>query len=153
MTRTAFLALLGYAYACIGQGDEARKTVDHALHLALQNEEFYAIPELWRLKGELILRKVKGQRSKVKVDNPQSVIDNPQSEAEECFQRALAIAGQQKARAFELRAALSLSRLWKRQGKRDAARQVLSEVYDKFTEGFAMPDLRRAQVMLKQLKH
>jgi adenylate cyclase len=65
----------------------------------------------------------------------------------------LAIARQQQSRAFELRAALSMSRLWKRQGKRDAARQLLSEVYGQFTEGFAMPDLRRAQVMLKQLEY
>jgi len=151
VTRTAFLALLGHAYACIGQGDDARKTVDHALRLALQNEEFYAIPELWRLKGELLLRKFQVSSFKFNVDNPQSAIRNPQSEAEECFHRALAIARQQQARAFELRAALSLSRLWKRQGKRDAARQLLAEVYDKFTEGFAMPDLRRARILLKQL--
>ncbi len=144
VTRTAFLALLGHAYARIGQGNEARKTVDQALHMALQNEEFYGITELWRLKGELILRKFTVQSSKFKVDNPQL-------EAEECFHRALAIARQQQTTTFELRAALSLSRLWKRQGKRDAARQLLAEVHGKFTEGFTMPDLRRAQVMLKQL--
>src|SRR5262249_39613792 len=55
VTRTAFLALLGHAYARIGQGDDARKTVDQALHSALQHEEFYGITELWRLKGELLL--------------------------------------------------------------------------------------------------
>jgi class 3 adenylate cyclase/tetratricopeptide (TPR) repeat protein len=168
VTRTAFLALLGHAHACIGQGNEARKTVDQALHLALQHEEFYGITELWRLKGELILRKFKVQGSRFKVDNPQSEnVDNPQStirlpppsggnpqlEAEECFHRALAIARQQQTKTFELRAALSLSRLWKRQGKRDAARQLLADVYGKFTEGFTIPDLRRAQVMLQQLKH
>ena len=168
VTRTAFLALLGHAYARIGQGDDARKTVDQALHLALQNEEFYGITELWRLKGELALRQFTVQSSKpvlpapvpqaqvsvvegFKVDNPQSQIPNPYSEAEECFHRALALARQQQTRAFELRAALSLSRLWKRQGKREAARQLLAEVYEKFTEGFASPDLHRARVMLKQL--
>ena len=166
VTRTAFLALLGHAHACIGHGDDARKTVDQALHLALQNEEYYGITELWRLKGELILRKFKVQGSKFKVDNSQSACPlrwgairllppsggNPQLEAEDCFHRALAIARQQQTKAFELRAALSLSRLWKRQGKRDAARELLAEVYGKFTEGFEMPDLRRAQVMLEQLE-
>lgn len=151
VTRTGFLALLGHAYARSGQGDDARKTIDQALHLALQNEEFYGITELWRLKGELILRKVKIQNSKFKVDNPQSQIPGPASEAEECFYRALAIARQQQTKAFELRAALSLSRLWRRQGNRAAARQLLTEVYEKFTEGFATPDLRRARVMLAQL--
>ncbi len=154
ITRTAFLALLGHAYACIGQGDDARKTVDQALHLALQSEEFYAIPELWRLKGELLLRKVQGPKSKVQsLPSPQPLLPNPQQEAEECFHRALAIARQQQSHAFELRAALSMSRLWKRQGKRDAARQLLVEVYDQFTEGFTMPDLRRARILLKQLEH
>jgi len=160
VTRTGFLALLGHAYARIGQGDDAQKTVDDALHLALRNEEFYGITELWRLKGELALRQFNVQSSQFNVDDPQSAIGlpppsggNPQSEAEECFHRALALARQQQTKAFELRAALSLSRLWKRQGRREAARQLLAEVYEKFTEGFAMPDLRRAQVMLKQLNH
>ena len=64
---------------------------------------------------------------------------------------ALDLARQQQSTTFELRAALSLSRLWKRQGKRESARQLLAEVYSKFSEGFTMPDLRRAQAMLKQL--
>ena len=67
--------------------------------------------------------------------------------------RGAAIARQQQTKSFELRAALSLSRLWKRQGKIEAARQLLAEVYDKFSEGFTMPDLRRAQVLLAQLDH
>ena len=149
-TRTAFLALLGHAYARIGQGDEARKTIDQALVLAKQNEEFYGVTELWRLKGELMLRKFKVQSSKFKVDTQQSPND-PQLTAEDCFVTALDLARQQQSTTFELRAALSLSRLWKRQGKRVPARQLLAEVYGKFSEGFAMPDLRRAQVMLKQL--
>jgi class 3 adenylate cyclase/tetratricopeptide (TPR) repeat protein len=160
VTRTAFLALLGHAYARIGQREDAQKTVDDALHLALRNEEFYAITELWRLKGELALRQFNVHRLQFSVEDSQSAIGspplsggNPQSEAEECFHRALALARQQQTKAFELRAALSLSRLWKRQGRREAARQLLIEVYEKFTEGFAMPDLRRAQVMLKQLNH
>ena len=152
VTRTGFLALLGHAYARVGQGDDAQKIVDDALHLALRNEEFYGITELWRLKGELALRQFNVHSSQFTVDDPQSAIGspplsggNPQSLAPEPVRMA------HPGLRLELRAALSLSRLWKHQGRREAARQLLTEVYEKFTEGFAMPDLRRARVLLKQL--
>jgi predicted ATPase len=67
------------------------------------------------------------------------------SPPEACFQKAIEVARRQQAKSLELRAAISLSRLWQRQGKRDAARQVLSEVYDWFTEGFDTPDLQEAR--------
>ena len=74
-----------------------------------------------------------------------------QAEAETCLQHALAIARQQESKMWELRAAMSLSRLWQGQGKRDAAHQLLAEVYDWFTEGFATADLQEAQTLLRQL--
>jgi len=73
------------------------------------------------------------------------------AEAEACFRRALAIARAQEARSLELRAAMSLSRLWLRQGKRTTAHQLLPEVYGWFTEGFDTADLREAAALLEAL--
>jgi len=90
---------------------------------------------LHRLKGELLLT--------LSADN--------QAEAEGCFYQALAVARRQHAKSLELRAAVSLSRLWQQQGKRDAARETLSGVYHWFTEGFDTVDLQEAQVLLAAL--
>ena len=91
--------------------------------------------ELYRLRGELLL---------------QHAVAQPE-EAEACFQLALAVARRQQAKSLELRAAMSLSRLWQRQGKRDKARQLLAEIYDWFTEGFDTADLQEAKVVLEEL--
>ena len=72
-------------------------------------------------------------------------------QAARCFQQALAVARLQQAKPLELRAAMSLSRLWQRQGKRDAARQLLAHVYGWFTEGFATADLQEAKALLDTL--
>jgi predicted ATPase len=71
-----------------------------------------------------------------------------ESEAGACFQRAIDIARRQRAKALELRAAVSLSRLWRGQGKRNETRQVLGPIYGCFTEGFDTADLREAQALL-----
>ena len=78
-----------------------------------------------RLKGEFLLA--------VDPDNP--------AEAEACFRQAVAIARRQQAKSLELRATMSLARLWQRQGRRDEARAALATVYGTFTEGFTTPDL------------
>ena len=91
--------------------------------------------ELYRIKGELLLR--------------QAVPDAPQAEA--CFQQALAVARRQQAKSWELRAALSLSRLWQHQGKRAEARELLAPVYGWFTEGFDTADLQEAKALLDEL--
>jgi predicted ATPase len=72
-------------------------------------------------------------------------------EAEACFQQALAVARRQQAKALELRAAMSLSRLWQRQGRRADAHQLLTEIYGWFTEGFDTVDLQEANVLLETL--
>ena len=74
----------------------------------------------------------------------------PQAEA--CFQQALDLAHRSQAKWWELRAAMSLSRLWQRQGKRDTARQLLAEVYGWFTEGFDTADLQEARALLNELQ-
>jgi predicted ATPase len=68
-----------------------------------------------------------------------------------CFQQALEVARQQQAKALELRAVLSLARLWQEQGQPTAARQLLAEIYGWFTEGFDTPDLQEAQAVLAEL--
>jgi predicted ATPase len=72
-------------------------------------------------------------------------------EAEECFRQALDIARRQQAKSLELRAAMSLSRLWQQQGKQEAARQMLTDIYGWFTEGFNTTDLQEAKALLKEL--
>ena len=91
--------------------------------------------ELHRLHGELLLR--------------QAVPDAPAAEA--CFQQALDIARRQQAKSWELRATVSLSRLWQQQGKRAAARELLAPVYGWFTEGFDTADLQDAKALLDAL--
>jgi predicted ATPase len=93
--------------------------------------------ELYRLKGELLR---------------QSADFTPHvSEAVHCFQRAIEIAHDQGAKAWELRAIMSLSRIWQRQGKQDAAWSLLHGIYRQFTEGFDTADLQDAKVLLAQL--
>jgi predicted ATPase len=73
------------------------------------------------------------------------------TEAENCFWQAVEIARRQQAKSLELRATVSLSRLWRLQGKNEAARQMLAEIYGWFTEGFDTPDLQAAKTLLEEL--
>ena len=95
---------------------------------------YYAAEVYW-LKGELLLR--------------QAIPDEAQ--AETCLHQALDIARHQQTKSWELRAAVSLARLWQRQGKRAAAQQMLAEIYGWFTEGFDTVDLQEAKALLEGL--
>jgi class 3 adenylate cyclase/predicted ATPase len=134
VTLAEYSARLGEAYGRIGQAEEALCLLDEALAVMDKGDRWYEA-ELHRIKGELLLR--------------QAVPDAPQAEA--CFQQALAVARRQQAKSWELRAAMSLSRLWQQQGKLDEARQLLAEVYGWFTEGFHTPDLQEAKALLEEL--
>jgi predicted ATPase len=127
--------LLAESYGKIGQIDEGLTVVVEALLDVENTGERYYEAELHRLKGEFLL-----QRSS----------DN-QREAETCFDQAMRVSRSQQAKAWELRTATSLARLWQRQGKRDEARQVLAEVYHWFTEGFDTIDLKEAKALLEEL--
>ena len=129
------LALLAEASAKVGQREEGLTLLAEALALTNDKEERRCEAELHRLKGELLLA--------------QSAEHD--TEAETCFLQALDVARRQQAKSWELRAAMSLSRLWQRQGKHDAARQVLAEVYGWFTEGFDTADLQEAKRLLEEL--
>jgi predicted ATPase len=134
--RPHFLALLAEAHGNLGQPEAGLTMLTEALtHVDTTGERWYE-PELYRLKGALLLQ----QNS-----------DN-QVEAESCFQHAISIAQSQQAKSWELRAATSLARLWQSQGKRDEARQVLGDVYGWFTEGFETADLIDAKALLDKLE-
>jgi adenylate cyclase len=71
--------------------------------------------------------------------------------AEECFLKAITIARQQSAKSLELRAVMSLSRLWQKQGKKEQARQMLAEIYGWFTEGFDTAHLQEARALMEKM--
>ena len=122
--------------------------------------------ELYRLKGDLALqvqkpkdkvkgqeedRKAKGRRQKPSFSIPLRLTTSVQAEIEatSCFQQALKVARQQQAKSLELRAAISLARLWKKQQKEIEAQQLVAEVYGRFTEGFETSDLRQAKTFFE----
>jgi predicted ATPase/class 3 adenylate cyclase len=135
-----WLAMLAEAYGRTGQVEEGLRVLAEALALVDTTEERWWEAELHRLTGEFIVQsRVQGRAS------------GGQEEAEESFCQALDIARRQSAKSLELRAAMSLSRLWQQQGQRAAARQLLAEVYGWFTEGFDTADLQEAQALLEAL--
>jgi predicted ATPase/DNA-binding winged helix-turn-helix (wHTH) protein len=165
IARPQFLALLAEVSGQAGQIQEGLTIIDEALSLAKEHGDLWWEVELYRLKGELLLQsKVQGSGSKgqsLKSDlrklrlgtkKPQAVICDLEVEAETAFQAAFSIAHRQQAKSLELRAAMSLARLWQRQGKDTEARQVLSEVYSWFTEGFDAKDLQEAKILLDELR-
>jgi predicted ATPase/class 3 adenylate cyclase/DNA-binding winged helix-turn-helix (wHTH) protein len=128
-----FLALLAEAHGHLGEPAAGLSAVAEALALVEQHAERHHAAELHRLKGELLL----------------SLSPNHHPQAEACFHRALDVARHQCARSLELRTAISLSRLWQRQGRRRAARQQLAPLYGWFTEGFDTADLQEAKALLE----
>jgi predicted ATPase len=138
-TRAHFLALLAETCGRAGQWEEALSVLAEALALVDKTGECYYEAELYRLKGELTLQS--------KAQGSQSTVE----EAEECFWKAIAIARRQSAKSLELRAVLSLARLWQQQGKRNEAYQMLSELYGWFTERFDTKDLQDAKRFMEEL--
>jgi predicted ATPase/class 3 adenylate cyclase len=139
IARPWFLARLAEAYGKGGQTEEGLHTVAEARAHVHAHGEHMCEAELYRLQGTLTLQsEVQGLQSKGE-------------EAEECFQRAIAITRQQQAKSLELRAATSLARLWQQQGKRAAAYELLAPIYGWFTEGFDTADLQEARALLDAL--
>jgi adenylate cyclase len=135
LLRPYFLALLAEAYGTMGQPAAGLPVLAEALTLIDKTGERWYEPEIYRLKGALLL---------------QQSADN-HGEAQACFQQALDVARSQQAKSLELRAATSLSRLWQQQNQRDNARRLLSTVYAWFTEGFDTADLQEAKALLEEL--
>ena len=128
-------ALLAEVFGKTGQTEKAFHLLDRALGRARETGERWYEAELHRIKGELLLT--------------QTVADEQRAEA--CFQNALKVAGSQSAKSFELRAAMSLSRLWQKQGKKDVARKLLGDIHGWFTEGFETADLKAGKALLNEL--
>jgi predicted ATPase len=133
--RPYYLALLAEAHGTMRQPEAGLAVLAEALTLTDTTGARFYKPELYRLKGELLL---------------QQSVDN-QAEAEHCFQHALDVARSQQAKSFELRTATSLARLWQQQGKRQEAHDLLAPVYGWFTEGFDTADLKDAKALLDEL--
>ncbi|MBI3325820.1 MAG: hypothetical protein HYZ81_03845 [Nitrospinae bacterium] len=141
-----YLGLLAEAYGKGGQTEEGLRVLAEALAAAHTSGERYYEAGLYRLKGELLLaQEGKRQRAKGKSEEV--------TEAEECFRKAIEIAQHQSAKSLELRAVMSLSRLWQQQGKKEEARHMLAEIYGWFTEGFDTADLKEAKALLRELTH
>jgi predicted ATPase len=105
--------------------------------------------ELYRLKGELLLaQEVKKQKSDP--PNPQILTPSTQK-AEACFLKSFEVAREQQAKSLELRAVMSLARLWQQQGKSTEAHEMLAAIYSWFTEGFDTQDLQEAKALLEEL--
>jgi predicted ATPase len=148
LSRPYFLALLAGAYGKVGQVEEGLTVLDEALALVDRTGERTFEAELYRFKGQITLQsktstkqvegKSKASRGKSAVTYPQLPTPNPQAEAEAeaCFHKAIEVARRQQAKSWELRATVSLARLWQSQGKRKEAHKLLIEIYGWFTEGF-----------------
>jgi predicted ATPase len=128
------LALLAEASGTKRGVEEALNVLAEALTVSNKNGDLMYEAEIYRLKGELLLASAENR-----------------TEAESCFRRAIEIARRQQAKSWELRAVMSLSRLWQRQGKKDEARHMLAEIYGWFTEGFDTADLKDAKALLGEL--
>ncbi|MBI3245622.1 MAG: AAA family ATPase [Deltaproteobacteria bacterium] len=141
LAQTCFLALLAEGCRKVGQTEEGLSVLAEALAAVDKTDERFYEAELYRIKGELTLQQSKVESGEWKVE-----------EAEACFLKAIAIAQKQQAKSLELRAVMSLARLWQQQGKKETARQMLAEIYGWFTEGFDTKDLQEARALLEELK-
>ena len=128
-------AYLGKAYAESGALEDAFFRIDEALHGIETTGERWYEAEVNRIAGEIALMSSESDVTK----------------AEVYFDRALAVAREQQAKSWELRAAMSMARLWRDQGKRNQAHDLLAPVYDWFTEGFDTLDLKEAKALLDTL--
>jgi predicted ATPase len=130
-----WLSYLARANAEIGQGDDARRCIGEAMAAVETAKERWCEAEVSRIGGEIALL------------SPEPDV----AKAETYFEHALAVAREQQAKSWELRAAMSMVRLWRDQGKRDEARDLLAPVYGWFTEGFDTLDLKEAKALLDAL--
>ena len=129
-----FFSYLARAYAELGRFDEAQRSIGEAISVVETTKETWCEADVQRTAGEIAL------------NSP----DRDVVKAEAHFERALAVAREQQAKSWELRASTSLARLWRDQGKRTEARDLLAPIYGWFTEGFDTPDLKEAKALLTQ---
>ena len=140
--RPYYLALFAEAYRQAGQLQAGLTVVAEGLEFVVKTDGHFYDAELYRLKGELLLAQEGTRR-------PAGGFREKVPKTEECFLKAIEIARRQQAKSLELRAVMSLSRLWRQQGRVNEARQRLAEIYDWFTEGFDTADLKAAKALLE----
>ena len=126
---------MGSAHAELGHLDDARQCLREAMTAVETTRERWCEAEIHRIAGEIALLPLHGDTAK----------------AEEYLQRALSVACAKRAKSWELRAAMSLARLWRDQGKTVEARELLAPVYGWFTEGFDTRDVKEAKALLEEL--
>jgi predicted ATPase len=131
----SYLSYLTRAYAKLGQFDDAWRCIGEAMTMVETTKERWCEAEIYRIAGEIAQMSPEPDTAK----------------AQAYFERALAVARAQQAKSWELRAAMSMARLWRDQGKRDQARDLLAPVYGWFTEGFDTLDLKEAKTLLDAL--
>jgi predicted ATPase len=136
--RPWLLSAVARAYGHAGRADEGLAVLEEALATVNKTGKYLDASGLYGRKGELLLAQ-QGPRGKVA------------AAAEACFDQALALARRQRTKALELRADMSLARLWQQQGKHADARQLLAPIYGWFTEGFDTTDLQDAKALLEAL--
>ena len=132
MRRPYYLALLAEGNMLAGRNREAKTIIDEACSIINETGEHWSEPELYRLAGEILARE-------------------DEAAAAANIERALNIARRQGAKSWELRAAVSLARIWRGQGRISEARDLLTSVCEWFTEGFATKDLKEARTLLGEL--
>jgi predicted ATPase len=130
-----YLSYLARAYAELGQFDDAWSSIGDATISVETTKESWCEAEVNRVAGEIALKSPEPDAAK----------------AEAYFERALAVARQQQAKSWELRVAMSMAQLWRDQGKRDEARNLLGPIYGWFTEGFDTLDLKEAKALIDAL--
>src|SRR5262249_31736027 len=136
---THHLTLLAEAYQSVGRPEAGLAVLEEALTLVEQTEERFWEAEIHRLKGELLLT-VEGAGLSRGLTKGMRAAESPEG----CFLKAIEIARRQEGKSLELRATVSLSRLWQQQGKQVQARHILADIYAWFTEGFDTIDLQQA---------
>jgi predicted ATPase len=156
-------SLVALAEVClkVGRTEEGLSTLAEAIDVMNSHEERWLEAELYRLKGALTLQskaslrqvsdKSQASQDQSEDTDPRPLTPDPQGEAEACFHKAIEIAQKQQAKSLELRATMSLARLWQQQGRQGEAHRILYEVYNWFTEGFDTKDLQEAKALLESL--
>jgi class 3 adenylate cyclase/predicted ATPase len=151
LSRASVLIWLAGAYGKAEKIEEGLRSLDEAAALVEKTGERFLEAEFYRLKGELLLQQSTAVGALLAAPMVGRASLAPTEEAETCFHHALDIARRQQAKSLELRAAMSLSRLWQQQGKRAEAHELLAEIYGWFTEGFDTADLQEAKALLEEL--
>jgi predicted ATPase len=154
LVRPHFLDLLAEALGKNGHPDEGLRVLEEALVVAHRNGERYYEAELYRIKGEVFLMQATSRDLSRAATGGTTVVEAEPpmvARAEGCFNQSIKIAQQQKAKSWELRAVTNLARLYRNQNKQEEARGLLTQIYDRFTEGFDTVDLREAKALLDEL--